>query len=129
MKKTKRPKRSRKKSKQVRKQLKDYIRNHHLAIISIFLSVSLSSIALLKSQHALRLTESWRDALSRTLEVISEGRVHPSRRDGKWGVDFKEKASMQLNFGVSASVVVIRANATLENEQVNTTENWMLKPN
>ena len=116
MKKTKRLKR-------FRKRAIKYIRHHHLGIISIIFSISLSGIALLKSQHALRLAESWRDALSRTLEVISEGRAHPSRRDGKWGVDFRQEASIQLNFGVSASVVVTRANSTLEPELANVTGN------
>jgi len=110
--------------KRLRHQLKDYLRKHHVGIIGIVLSISLFSITFHSGQYALRLAESWRDAYFRSLEVILEGgKAHPFRAPDKWAVSFQQEPSVQVNFQVSASVVLIKGNSTLEAEQANVTGN------
>jgi len=67
-----------------------------------------------------RFSPSWRDALSRSLEVINEGeKAHPYRAPNKWAVNFQQNPSLEINFEVSVGVVVTRGNSTSEPELSN----------
>ncbi len=90
---------------------------NYLPIITFVFSIISFSIAItshFNAQYAVELTESWRDALSRSLEIISEGgKAHPYRAPDKWVVNFEQELDVEINFGVSASVVLIRGNSNL----------------
>jgi len=95
-----------------------------IGIISIVLGVSFFTINYLGTQQLHQLAESWRAALSRSLEVILEGgKAHPFRTPNKWAVSFQQEPSVQVNFQASANVVLIKGSSTLEAQQANSTGN------
>ena len=97
-----------KRLKRLYKKLQD-----HSLMISLVVTLFLFTITYFGTVHRFHVAESFRDALSRSLEDIQKGgKAHPYRTPDKWAVAFEKEPKLQINVGLSCTVTVIRGNST-----------------
>ncbi len=86
----------------------------YLPIISIFLSIILFYANFLNSQYQAWLAESWRKALSKSMEISSKGgKAYPYETSDGWGVNFQQEANAGITFQVSGTAYFTRRNETI----------------
>ncbi len=85
-----------------------------LFLISTLIAIVLFSINFLGSQYQAWLTESWRKALSKSMEINSKGgKAYPYETSDGWGVNFQQEANAGITFQVSGTAYFTRRNETI----------------
>ncbi len=84
-----------------------------LSILSIF-SLILTIMTIINTQHTLSVTESFRDALSKSSEITSKGGIaYPIRKGEKWGVSFQQESGVRATAQISSTITFIKGNTTI----------------
>jgi len=90
-----------------------YFRKNYLSIVALSFSILIFVVTQMQMQSSLLLTESWRNAVSKSLEIEGEGEhAYPLKRGEKWSVALEPEPSVEMTFEISSTVVFTRRNET-----------------